>query len=199
MVCSGWHVAQHQEIRDKVLSFERVSKIWSTEQVLRHVQDQPSYTGGSADGPVPMEVDSIEKGGKSKGKTKGKGFSGGEWLNAWAYGRGRGRGRNKGKGKGKGKSKREVKRKERKQGNKGKERRPFKGGVWATFKLFGVWPLGQGLSQHGELDQAGTSCPKSYSGEVGSGGVGWGWGSTLTHNYGGLRRGRGGGTQQLSN
>ena len=25
--------------------------------------------------------------------------------------------------------------------------------------------------------------------EVGSGGVGWGWGSTLTHNYGGLRRG----------
>ena len=25
--------------------------------------------------------------------------------------------------------------------------------------------------------------------EVGSGGVGWGWGSTLTHNYGGLRQG----------
>ena len=35
--------------------------------------------------------------------------------------------------------------------------------------------------------------------EVGSGGVGWGWGSTLTHNYGGLRRGGGGNpaTQQL--
>ena len=34
--------------------------------------------------------------------------------------------------------------------------------------------------------------------EVGSGGVGWGWGSTLTHNYGGLRRGGGNpATQQL--
>ena len=30
-----------------------------------------------------------------------------------------------------------------------------------------------------------------HSREVGSGGVGWGWGSTLTHNYGGLRRGGG--------
>ena len=40
--------------------------------------------------------------------------------------------------------------------------------------------------------------PSPTSLEVGSGGVGWGWGSTLTHNYGGLRRG-GGGTQQLSN
>ena len=69
----------HQEIRDKVLSFERVSKIWSTEQVLKHVQDTPSYTGGAADGPAPMEVDRIEKGGKGKqkGKNKGHGFSGG--------------------------------------------------------------------------------------------------------------------------
>jgi len=113
----------YQEIRDKVLSFERVSKIWSTEQVLKHVQDQPSYSGGSADGPIPMEVDRIEKGGKgkSKGKNKGKGFSGGEWLNAWAYGRGRGRGRQN-KGKGKGKSKGKSKGKKGSKGNsKGKK------------------------------------------------------------------------------
>ena len=93
----------YQEIRDKVLSFERVSKIWSTEQVLKHVQDNPSYCGGSTDGPTPMEVDRIEKGkGKNKGKNKSKGFSGGEWMNSWAFSRGRGR-QNKGIGKGKSK------------------------------------------------------------------------------------------------
>ena len=80
----------------------------STEQVLKHVQEHPSYSGGFADGPTPVEVDRIEKGGKgkSKGKNKGKGFSGGEWMNSWAFSRGRGRGRqNKGKGKGKSKGK----------------------------------------------------------------------------------------------
>ena len=78
-------------------------KFWSTEQVLKHVQDNPSYCGGSTDGPTPMEVDRIEKGkGKNKGKNKSKGFSGGEWVNSWAFSRGRGR-QNKGIGKGKSK------------------------------------------------------------------------------------------------
>ena len=117
----------YQEIRDKVLSFERVSKIWSTEQVLKHVQETPSYTGGAADGPIPMEVDRIEKGGKGKqkGKNKGRGFSGGEWLSSWAYGRGRGRGRqNKGKGKGKSKGKTKGK---KGCGNKGKGKKGGRG------------------------------------------------------------------------
>ena len=94
----------YQEIRDKV---------------LKHVQEHPSYSGGSADGPTPMEVDRIEKGGE--GKNKGKGFSGGEWMNSWAFSRGRGRGRQN-KGKGKGKSKGKSKGKKTSKGNtKGKK------------------------------------------------------------------------------
>ena len=115
----------YQEIRDKVLSFERVSKVWSTEQVLKHIQDTTSYTGGTAEGPTSMEVDRIEKGGKGKGKSKnGKGFFGSEWVNAWTYARGRGRGRqNKGTGKGKSKGKNKGK----KGGSKGKGKKGGRG------------------------------------------------------------------------
>ena len=133
----------YQEIRDKVLSFERVSKIWSTDQVLKHVQETPSYTGGAADGPTPMEVDRIEKGGKGKqkGKNKGRGFSGSEWLSSWAYGRGRGRGRqNKGKGKGKSKGKAKGK---KGGGNKGKGKKGGRGkvvyGQCSNCYEFGHW------------------------------------------------------------
>ena len=122
-----------QEIRDKVLSFERVSKVWSTEQVLKHIQDTTSYTGGTTDGPTPMEVDRIEKGGKGKGKNK-KG-------NAWTYARGRGRGRqNKGKGKGKSKGKNKGK----KGGSKGKGKKGGRGnkvayGQCSNCYEFGHW------------------------------------------------------------
>ena len=61
----------YADIREKITSYERVSKAWTSDQVLKHVNDQPNYASGSGDGPVPMEVDRIEKG-KSKGKHKGK-------------------------------------------------------------------------------------------------------------------------------
>eukprot|EP00435_Cladocopium_sp_Y103_P029774 s3318_g7.t1 len=134
----------YKEIRDKVLSFERVSKIWSTEQVLKHIQETPTYTGGTADGPTPMEVDRVEKGGKSKGKgkNKGKGFSGGEWLNAWGYARGRGRGRQN-KGKGKGKLKGKSKGKKGGGNNKGKGKKGGRGkvayGQCSNCYEFGHW------------------------------------------------------------
>ena len=86
------------EIRDIVLLL-KVSKSWSTEQVRKHVQDNPSYPGGSAGGPTPTEVDTVEKAKEKKTSEQRKRIS---------RGRGRGRGRqNKGKGKGrtKGKSK----------------------------------------------------------------------------------------------
>ena len=113
------------DIREKITSYERVSKAWTSEQVLKHVNDQPNYASGSNDGPIPMEVDRIEKGkGKQKGKQKGRGSFGGEWASSWAFGRGRGRGRaNKGKGKGKtkGKSKGKKGNQNQKGGAKGKK------------------------------------------------------------------------------
>ena len=100
----------YRDIRDKITAYERVVKTWTSDQALKHVNDQPSYTSGTqSDGPVLMEVDRVEKGKcKQKGKGKNKGFSGGGWASGWLYGRGRGPGRSN-KGKGKGKSKGESK------------------------------------------------------------------------------------------
>eukprot|EP00435_Cladocopium_sp_Y103_P023681 s1403_g5.t1 len=133
--------SSYQEIRDKVLSFERVSKVWSTEQVLKHIQDPLSYSGGTTDGPTAMEVDRVEKGGKGKGKgKKGKGVSGGEWINAWTYARGRGRGRqNKGKGKGKSKGKSKGK---KGGGNKGKGKKGGRGGKVAYGQCSSCYEFG---------------------------------------------------------
>ena len=136
----------YQEIRDKVLSFERVSKVWSTEQVLKHIQDTTSYTGGTTDGPTPMEVDRIEKGGKGKGKNK-KG-------NAWTYARGRGRGRQN-KGKRQRKVQRKEQRKERWKQRKGQERRSRKqSSIRSVLELLRIWALGERLPQYGEPGQA---------------------------------------------
>ena len=81
----------YRDIRDKITAYERVAKTWASDQVLKHVNDQPNYASGAQnDGPVPMEVDRAEKGkGKQKGKGKNKGFPGGEWASSWLYGRGR--------------------------------------------------------------------------------------------------------------
>jgi hypothetical protein len=111
------------DIREKITSYERASKVWTNDQVLKHVNDQPNYASGSNDGPVPMEVDRVEKGKwKHKGKNKDRGsFGGSEWASGWLYGRGRGRGRtNKGKGKGKTKGKSNGKKGNQKGGSKGK-------------------------------------------------------------------------------
>ena len=111
------------DIREKITSYERASKVWTNDQVLKHVNDQPNYASGSNDGPVPMEVDRVEKcKWKHKGKNKDRGsFGGSEWASGWLYGRGRGRGRtNKGKGKGKTKGKSNGKKGNQKGGSKGK-------------------------------------------------------------------------------
>ena len=100
--------ASYVDTREKIISYERVSKAWTSDQVLKHVTEP--YSSGSADGPCSsMEVDRVENKGKGKGKNKSKGRgSGAEWSGLF-YGHGRGRGRsNKGKGKGKTKGKTKV-------------------------------------------------------------------------------------------
>ena len=111
----------YADIREAILSHDRASKVWSQETVMR------SLTQGQGeqrtDGPTPMEVDRIEKGGKRKEKGKYKGKSkGGEWPTACGYLRGKGRGRGfKGKGKDKGKGNSKGKSESKNKGkNKGK-------------------------------------------------------------------------------
>ena len=113
------------EVREHIMNYERVSKSWTQEQVLKALQDPLRPDSG---GPTPMEIDRVEvKGkGKNKGKSKGKNSSGSGWSSgAWGFGRGRGRGRDgegkgkKGRGKGKGKNKGKSKNKG-KGPNKGK-------------------------------------------------------------------------------
>ena len=111
-------------VREHIMNYERVSKSWTQEQVLKALQDPLRPDSG---GPTPMEIDRVEvKGkGKNKGKSKGKNNSGSGWSSgAWGFGRGRGRGRDgKGKGKkgrGKGKGKNKGKSKNKGKGNKGK-------------------------------------------------------------------------------
>ena len=114
------------EVREHIMNYERVSKSWTQEQVLKAIQQDPARPDSG--GPTPMEIDRVEvKGkGKSKSKSKGKNNSGNGWSSgAWGFGRGRGRGRDsKGKGKkgrGKGKGKHKGKSKNKGKGpNKGK-------------------------------------------------------------------------------
>lgn len=64
--------ATYNQVREHIMNYERVSKSWTQEQVLKSMQDTPKPN----DGPVPMEIDRVEKGqwkGKGKGKDKGKG------------------------------------------------------------------------------------------------------------------------------
>ena len=64
--------ATYNQVREHIMNYERVSKSWTQEQVLKSIQDTPKPN----DGPVPMEIDRVEKGqwkGKGKGKDKGKG------------------------------------------------------------------------------------------------------------------------------
>ena len=88
--------ATYNQVREQILNFERVSKSWGHEKVLKSIHDANK---GVADGPTPMEVDRVE--GKSKGKGK-KGKGKGSWNIPWGAGRGFG-GRSGGKAKGKGK------------------------------------------------------------------------------------------------
>ena len=98
-------VSTYADVREALLSYERVSRSFSQEQIYKQLQVEDS----KADGPTPMEVDRVEYKGKGKGK-KGKGKKGSWWNSGWSFGgRGRGsgggRGRKGGKGKGRGKGK----------------------------------------------------------------------------------------------
>ena len=93
-----------QEVKDKVLAYERVSASWSRDRVLLEcgaasLGTVTSYASTADSGPGPMEVNMVSKGkgkkGKGdKGKSKGKGSS--------DKGKGKGKGSDKGKGKGQG-------------------------------------------------------------------------------------------------
>ena len=112
------------QLREAVLNFDKASKSWTTESVLKSLNPTPeSSSSNNNNGPVPMEVDRVynEKGknNKGKGKSKSKGTS---WWSFGSYafqGRGRGRGKGRGnKGKGKGKSKGKTKGKSKYGGKK---------------------------------------------------------------------------------
>ena len=118
--------SSYSQVRECILNFERVSKAWSQETVLRSIQDAHRT---SDSGPTPMEVDRIEKGGGKKGKSGKSGKNGkggkGDWSFPWGAGRGfGGRGQGKGKkGKGRGNAnKGKGKQKGKKGGGKTKDK-----------------------------------------------------------------------------
>ena len=76
----------YQEVRDKILLYERSTAKWHTNTSLA----MPSLQDSS--GPTPMEVDRVEKGKKGKGK-KGKGTKDGS---KGKDGKGKKKGKNKG-------------------------------------------------------------------------------------------------------
>ena len=61
------------EVREHIMNYERVSKGWTQEQVLKALQDPLRPDSG---GPTPMEIDRVEVKGKGKSKTKSKGKNG---------------------------------------------------------------------------------------------------------------------------
>eukprot|EP00435_Cladocopium_sp_Y103_P043647 s2238_g12.t1 len=122
----------YSQLREAVLGFEKASKSWTTEAVLKSLNAVPENANNNANnGPAPMDVDRIynEKGKSYKGKGKSKSKSK-SWWSFGSYGfagrgrggRGKGRG-NKGKGKGKSKEKNKGKSKDggKKGGRKGKQ------------------------------------------------------------------------------
>ena len=98
----------YQEVRERILSYERSSRLWSVDEMLKPLgKSDPS-------GVAPMEVDAVvkgkgkghEKGKGKKGKGKGSSWSDGwNWFNSWSKGFGKSKGKSKGRGKSKGKGK----------------------------------------------------------------------------------------------
>eukprot|EP00435_Cladocopium_sp_Y103_P011853 s1770_g3.t1 len=98
----------YQEVRDRVVSYEKVSSSWTKDRILIECGGGPigavtSYASAGDSGPSPMEVNLVQKGGKGKkgkGPPKGKGKDGGSGGKS----KGKGKGYDSGKGKGAGKS-----------------------------------------------------------------------------------------------
>jgi hypothetical protein len=82
--------ATYAQVKEQIIAYERDSKAWTQESVLKSINNAHKATDSSE--AIPMEVDRVEKGYKRKGKGK-KG-----------RGRGPGKGKNKGKKGAKGKN-----------------------------------------------------------------------------------------------
>lgn len=116
----------YAQLREVVLNYEKASKSWIGEAVLKSIQNTASHDDG---GPRPMEVDRIEAKGKNKGKGKGKYGKGWQSFGSSFLNYGRGRGNNfkgRGRGKGKGKSKGKTRANQRMVENRQKESRKEK-------------------------------------------------------------------------
>ena len=93
--------SSYATIKEHILNYERVSRAWSHENVLKSIDAAHKQQQPDPNGPAPMEIDRVAddgyKGGKGKGKGKYKGK--GKWNLPWGAGRFGGRGKGKGKGK----------------------------------------------------------------------------------------------------
>ena len=126
----------YQEVRERILAYERSSRLWSVEDIVKSTTKQTDNMGLA-----PMEVDQVSKGkGKGKGKGKSKSKGKGNWSDAWSWtsswfkggGKQKGKTRDKGKGKSKGKSKGKNKGKGKQKGKLNPDRCRVCGG-------FGHW------------------------------------------------------------
>ena len=119
--------ATYAQVKEQIIAYERASKAWTQESVLKSINN--AHKAADSSEAIPMEVDRVEKGYKGKGKgKKGKGKSG-NWNIPWGAGRGFGRGRGqkgkgkKGRGRGSGKGKNKGKK-----GARGKDNQKGKTG-----------------------------------------------------------------------
>ena len=81
--------ATYAQVKEQIIAYERASKAWTQESVLKSINNAHKAADSSEAIPmIPMEVDRVEKGYKGKGKgKKGKGKSG-NWNIPWGAGRG---------------------------------------------------------------------------------------------------------------
>ena len=108
------NTTSYQEIRDRVVAYEKVSSSWTKDRILIECGGGPigavtSYASASDSGPTPMEINMAQKGGKKgKGPVKGKGKDNGYNVKSkgkgksYESGKGKGFGKNRTKGQSKG-------------------------------------------------------------------------------------------------
>eukprot|EP00435_Cladocopium_sp_Y103_P066753 s36_g29.t1 len=104
----------YQEIRDRVVSCEKVSSSWTKDRILIECGGGPigavtSYASASDSGPSPMEINLVQKGKGKKGKGQAKGKGKDSNFNGKSQGKGKGYDSGKGKGAGKNQNKEQSK------------------------------------------------------------------------------------------
>ena len=116
------NTTSYQEIRDRVVAYEKVSSSWTKDRILIECGGGPigavtSYASASDSGPTPMEINMVQKGKgkKGKGPVKGKGKDGSHGAKSkgkgksYESGKGKGFGKNQSKGQFKGQNNMHVK------------------------------------------------------------------------------------------